>query len=519
MIHIFGKSSANAGPPISAGQRLTDLYLFVVFLGLPLVVHRGYFDITETKYLFFLMVSGPYMLLTLLLWLFGRRAALPFKPAKSLRAPDIGMGLFLLAFVAGSLLSGEPGTFLGLGARYQGVLTALSYALVYACVSRNFHVSRLSFLGLIVGFCLVCVLAVLNDFGLDPLHMVRALPAEQRYQFVSTIGNTNFYSAYVGMLLPLILAGWCFARRRLYSISCGLALLCGFAGMLPSASESFMLALFAGLWLLPLFLMKYPPALRRFLAALIAMAAILAGLRLVMLFVPTAQYLSFSLRVLTHPAALLALSLVSGCLLLLLAKRETPLRGQRLYLLVSLGLLALGIVAVVLRNTVFAAHSFGRVDRFIQLNEDWGTDRGRIWTYCLNAFRSFSPLEKLVGKGPGFLALYDMQHPLFSDAILDTAHNEYLQYLLSIGIAGLAGYCALMAGTVGAALKRAKDSPLALALVTGIAASAAQALVNIAQPATTPILFLLFSLAAGCALRSSVEEPSSPSQATSAKAE
>lgn len=498
MIHIFRKPGISDSHTISAGQRLTAFYLFVVFLGLPLVVHRGYFDITEAKHLFFLFASGPYVLLTLLLWLFGRRAALPFAPSKALRAADIGMGVFLLAFIIGSLMSGEPGTFLGLGARYQGVLTALCYALVYACISRNFRFSGLSFLGLVIGFCLACILAVLNDFGLDPLHMVRALPTEQRWQFVSTVGNNNFYSAYLGTLLPVLLTGWCFARRRFYQISCGIALLCGFAGMLPSASESLMLALLAGLWLLPLLLMPYPRALRRLFMALIAMAATLAALRLVRLFVPAMHFLSFSLRVLSHPAALIALSLGSGLLLFLLAKREKPIHGQRLYLLVSLGLLALGAVVIVLCNTVFAARSFGWLDRFVKLNEDWGTDRGRIWAYCLNAFRSFSPLEMLFGKGPGFLALYDSQHPIFPDAILDTAHNEYLQYLLTIGIAGLLGYCTLLVGTVRAAYTRAKESPLALALIVGIFAYAVQALVNIAQPASTPILFLLLGMAAGC---------------------
>jgi O-antigen ligase len=231
--------------------------------------------------------------------------------------------------------------------------------------------------------------------------------------------------------------------------------------------------------------------------ALIAMAVTLAGLRLARLFVPALHFLSFSLRVLSSPPALIALSLVCGLLLLLLAKREKPIPGQRIYLLVSLGLLAIGAVVIVLCNTVFAARSFGWLDRFVKLNENWGTDRGRIWAYCLNAFRSFSPLEMIFGKGPGFLALYDSQHPIFPDAILDTAHNEYIQYLLTIGIAGLLGYLALLIGTVRAAYQHAKESPLALALIVGIVAYAAQAFVNIAQPASTPILFLLLGMAAG----------------------
>lgn len=497
MVHILIDSAGNDIRPKSAGQTATAAYLFVMLLGLPLAVHDGYFDVTETKHLFFLGASLLYVLITLLLCLF-RRAVLPFRPVVPLRIADIGMGLFTLAFLISGLLSRDAGAWLGQSGRYQGVVTILLYALTYFCVSRNFAWTRLNSAGLLLGFGLACLLALLNDFGLDPLGIVQRLSEEQRWQFVSTLGNTNFYSAWLGTMLPVLLTLWCFIEKRGWRIATGLALFTGFCGMLPTGSESFMLALLTALWLLPLFLFQKPRAMRRYLAALLAMALTLALLRVLLVFLPHVQYLSFSMRMLTHPAVLAAIVLLCGALLLLTRKVKAPLRGRRCYLAVSLALLALFVVFLILRNTVLSSLSFGSADRFLRLDENWGTDRGRIWAYCLRAFSEFRPLAKLFGGGPGCLLNYDLMHPLFPDAYLDSAHNEYLQYLLVSGVVGLCGYLALLGGTAAAVLRRAGRSPLALAFMLGALAYAAQAFVNIAQPVSTPYLFLLLGMAAGC---------------------
>ncbi len=488
-------------PRKRAGRIATSVFLGAVFIALPLAVHDGYFDITETKHIVFLAAGASYALLELLLWLIGR-AACPFQPHRGLLAADIGLYLFVAAYCLGAFMSDDPGAFVGLGARYQGVMTILVYALVYLCLSRNFCWTELNWAAFSLGLGLACLLAVLNDFGLDPLGMAGALASSQRWQFVSTLGNTNFYSAFLGALLPVALCFWCYAEKGVRQAVSGLTLLLGFMGMLPTASESFMLALLAGLWLLPPFLMRRPRALKRYLAALMAMALILAALRLLTRFVPTVQYLSASMRLLSHPLTLLAMFSVCGALLFMLHKKSAPICAQRTYCWISLTLAVLAVAGVTLANTAFRETSFGSLDRFIKLNAAWGTDRGRIWAYCLSAFREFSAFKKLFGGGPACLLAYDAQHPLFPDAYLDSAHNEYLQYLLSSGIVGLSGYLLLIAGTAAAALKRAEASPLALAGMAGVIAYAAQAVVNIAQPVSTPYLFLLLGMAAGCAVES-----------------
>ena len=74
----------------------------------------------------------------------------------------------------------------------------------------------------------------------------------------------------------------------------------------------------------------------------------------------------------------------------------------------------------------------------------------------------------------------------------DSAHNEYLHYLLTGGLLGLGAYLALLATALRGALR--KPSPVRTALGLAVAAYSLQAAVNIAQPFTTPLFFPLLAL-------------------------
>ena len=74
----------------------------------------------------------------------------------------------------------------------------------------------------------------------------------------------------------------------------------------------------------------------------------------------------------------------------------------------------------------------------------------------------------------------------------DSAHNEYLHYLLTGGLIGLLAYLALLVLAFRKALRQPSRARTAIAL--GCFAYAVQAAVNIAQPITTPLFFALLAL-------------------------
>jgi hypothetical protein len=78
---------------------------------------------------------------------------------------------------------------------------------------------------------------------------------------------------------------------------------------------------------------------------------------------------------------------------------------------------------------------------------------------------------------------------------LDAAHCEYLHYLLTHGILGLGLYLGLNYMVLHQSAKMSK--PLTLALSVGVVGYLIQSSVNIAQPLTTPLYFVMLSVLAG----------------------
>jgi len=196
------------------------------------------------------------------------------------------------------------------------------------------------------------------------------------------------------------------------------------------------------------------------------------------------------------PSLFLALAGLGVYALLRRRGQEDLRRPLRLYGCVLAALVLAGALFLLLANTVRGLRLPAQLEPYVILDDDWGTDRGKIWRCCAELYGSFPWWQKLIGGGSGCLARSPLLRQVFSDAAVDAAHNEYLHILLTTGLAGLAAFLGLLVCAVRSALRR--GGPLAAALLAGFTAYAAQALVNIAQPMTTPFFLLLLALLAAC---------------------
>lgn len=128
-----------------------------------------------------------------------------------------------------------------------------------------------------------------------------------------------------------------------------------------------------------------------------------------------------------------------------------------------------------------------------------------IWANKLN------PLQKIIGYGADtFRLLMQEYYPgeivNGKMIIYDSAHNEYLQYLVTVGIVGMISYVVFMVSSILTMVGRIKDHPEVAAVMFAIAAYAVQALVNINLPIIMPVILQL--LAMGLARIPAAEEKS-----------
>ncbi len=480
-----------------AASLLTAAYLCAVFFGLPLIFTHYFFNITETKLAFFLISSGAYLLLLL----FARIAFPPECEPKLRRTPPHPAALALAALfavsVVGALISRYPDeAFWGDNNRYQGILTLFTYALLALVFSyRRVDLCRPE-RALVLGAALVGLLGLLNHFGADPFGFYEHLREADRGRFLSTIGNADFYGAYLVMAFAVMLGSFLRAKSLPARILSMIALVCVSFGALVAGSDSAALGLIASALTFPLLLFRDRAAMRRLVLCwgVFFFCAFVFGLLSQTL--PSATYLSAFTVFLSGAAVSLPLAAVSvlGWISLRHIDETRLRRLLRPYWITLAALFALAVLALVLLNTVLRDLPLGSLARYLRFSGSWGTDRGRIWTFVMRFYASLPRMQQLFGASSGALFHADAIHPLFSDASLDTAHNEYLQYLVTNGALGLLCYLAALAFAIRAGVRKCAGSPVYRGIVVAVIACAAQAAVNIAQPASTPLFFVLLAV-------------------------
>ena len=491
-------------PTLSLEQRflraaglLTTAYLCAVFLVHPLVFSNYYFNITETKQAFFLVASGVYLLLLL----FARIALPPdFGVARgrlSLHPAVIAMLAFFAVSLVGGLISRYPGeVFFGENNRYQGLLTLSCYAFLLFALSRREIDLVWPERAFLLGACIVSVLGVLHHYGIDPLGFAQNLRASDRGRFLSTIGNADFYAGYLVLAFCVSLGFFLRAKTVWTRILSAPVLAIVSFGTLVAGSDSAALGLLAAVAFVPMLLFSDGASLRRLPLGLTIffLCAFLFGLLSSVL--PSATYLSSFFAALRRPAVSLALA--GGSLALRFAlSRVSPerlARAKRPYAVALACALLAGAIALVLLNTLLRELPLGPLTRYLRFSASWGTDRGRIWALVLRVYARLPFAQKLFGASSGALFHADAASPLFPDAGLDTAHNEYLQYLVTNGALGLMCYLAALGFAVWSGIRRSRTEPAYRGLTLAVAAYAVQAAVNIAQPMTTPLFFVLLGV-------------------------
>jgi hypothetical protein len=419
------------------------------------------------------------------------------------------MLLMLLAAVASTLLSPYPvDALMGTMGRNNGLILLLVYGGVYFMVTRWRIPSDFVFAGLALCSCFVSTVALLNFFNLDPLRMLGQLTPRDSMIFISTIGNKNLLSSYLCIILPVVCALFVHTRKKelrpLYLLSAGV----GFAAMMCADSDSGFLGLGAFCLMGLLIYIRKPARLKRFLLVLTVM---LLTAKLLFWFAVWRQWEHRGLGALQSFILFSPVTAVIQILLALLTTGVYYLHAAmpkfRLHLAVQLFLITATVAVIAL--LVWKIYYYTVVEpnlplegyqNWLRLDDDWGTHRGFIWRRSVEIFREYSWKEKLLGSGPdtfyGVFQPYFQELSQFGDSSTNAAHNEYIHYLVTQGLVGAGAYVLLLISSMIHALRCARKDTYYLVFLAGVVGYAAQALVNIAQPITTPLFILFLALAA-----------------------
>ena len=492
--------------PMTPRQEIIGAYLAIMFGIFPLFCSDGFFNIRHDRYYFFLVISGLLLMFWGITILAGDREGCIGK----MIVPDWAMLGFLVVCILSTIFSiDREAAFYGTVGRNNGLLLMIAYVSTYFIISRNGRPGPVAFAALGIVSAFVSLVAVLNFFGHDPLNMVNRLTAADQKIFFSTIGNKNLLSGYLCVTMPVLIVLFVEDSRLWLRKLAFVCLIPGFAALMAADSDSGLLGLglFAALYLVRY--ICHPDKLKRFLLILTVMLLSPRLLLLPLILNPQLQTKSISqlqLLFVTNPKSLLLILflavLTAG--LYLLDRKKPNITFPKVVHIGSGALLVAGLAAIIgamvyfTKNPQIPLEGFGA---YLRLNETWGTNRGFMWMKTLDIFRDFNLWNKLFGTGPD--TYYYLFKPYFEElAVLtdrwvtstNTAHNEYLHYLVTIGFLGTACYITALVSGLVYCFKSLKKNPTGAVFGAAVICYGTQAMVSIAQPITTPLMIIFLAL-------------------------
>lgn len=494
--------------------RIIDGFVFLILFLFPLAVTDRYFNILQTKYYFYI---GAVVLLVVGLVIAACKEHERVEAYFSKFSWNGLMSKFsitdyaLLAFLiiaAISTISSEYvyESFWGNEGRYSGLFLLSMYGIAYFCVTRFGKMRKWYLDAFLIGSMLVCLFGITDYFKMDILHFKVGMLEEQKFMFTSTIGNINTYTALVGMITAV--SAVLFATEEKWKKQCFyfICLVISFFALIMGMSDNAYLSLGALFGFLPLYLFGTKRGVKAYLMIIATFFSVIQCI----------DWINAGLgdRVLGIESAFNLIVNYSGLLFIVIGlwvlvaalhgfdywKKDngtTEFKWLKIVWLIILIACVLGVgYALIDVNVMGNTERYGALGSYLLFNDDWGTHRGYIWRNAIECFQEFPLTKKLFGFGPdtfGIVLLNKTKNNIYGE-IFDNAHNEYLHYLITVGIAGLAAYLVFLISFIGRVIRKAAGNRIVMAVFFAVVCYGTQAFVNLNLPIATPVMWMCLTL-------------------------
>ncbi len=497
---------------------LMAAYVIITLSGMLLVFHDFYYDILETKRTFYttcttamLVLTGVYMFLM----------ADPMKAIKEnkgkklldiISLADFFVIMWGVVIILSTLLSPDKrAAFLGNRGRYTGCRLLLLYVAAYFCVTRYYRPKEWHMAIFLGAGMLMCLFGITDFFDMDLLGFKEEIKEIQRYMFSSTIGNINTYTSCVAMVMAF--AGVMFAAADSIKKAAvyGVCSFISFFALIVGESDNAYLSLAAFFGLLPLYLFRTRRGIKRYFALVAGFFT--AAKAVSVLQVSMADQvipINGLFQVIGSYRNLTAVVVFLWCATAIcygadhFISKNNPSSAVspwivRVWIMVLVLVVLAGVYMFYDVNVAGNGEKYGSMRQYLWFDDDWGTHRGYIWRIAVEDYQKFPLIQKIFGYGPdtfgivtkanNYPEMFDRYYETF-----DSAHNEYLQYLVTIGPFGLLAYLGIHGSIIYQVIKERLDQPLCVAALFAVLCYAFQAAVNINQPIAAPVMWTLLAV-------------------------
>lgn len=556
---MSNKKKKSQEPEETLAQQLIDygmsmlmlIYVFTMLIFYPLYYQNKYHDMGDAKYSYFRSVSIIFLiffLIFLAIWIIVYREK--FRISSIIRRFSV-TDWFVTAFLILSYLSylfseyknpvvpGDTSSALaGYSGWYMGLVSQVMFVLIYFAVSRFWKWSEFTLFSAIVTSGAIYQIAILQRFSIDPLKMYENLGPENIEKFLSTLGQTTWFSSYAVLVFPLAVFYYWYDDRRWVRILSGIVMALGFGSLCTAHSDSgyvaYVLILMVFFW----FSLESNKSFARFLEILLIGLASFriigimqrcfpekmiqlvyedekisffitqSTLMLVALVIVVVLYIAFNL---------LCVSSLKKFFKFEFEKRQkgittnTKAKGfdiskflwLRKLMIVAAVVVLFGVVLAIVFTTkkMLPDSLAGFYDvGFFNFSDYWGNARGFNWRMSFLAIKSASFKDMMIGVGPDCFAMsmdkYCAQEvaTFWKGYKLACAHNEFLNMMVTQGILGVAAYVGIFISFIVRCTKSGIETRLVVPFCAAALAYMGHNFFCYQQCICTPTVFLLMGI-------------------------
>lgn len=520
---------------------IISLYLFVMLGFFPLYYRYQYANMGDEKYKIFLYVSSVCVVVSFLLRLcsgvLSARSAVGTKTNKRMDIKkyigshplDTAVILYFGTTITSFLLSDfKDIAWKGAGGWFMGLLSQILFVAVYFLIAKTWSYRPwvLKLLG--ISSVLVFIIAIFHRFDVDILPIYGNLKAKYKVLFLSTMGQSSWYSSFLCTVFPIGLFIFFNESDKKKRILAGIYSAIAMMSLVTQNTDSAFLSLFAVVMVL--FYLSFDGKLKEFLEVLILILASFCFMGICQRIFAVRMIPLDSLSLFMSQNALMWILLVavSGIYCCIYGKEvfvqnsgtasKNKKKNKRVeseqksiprtifwifFVLIAAAVL-LVLLFIVLNTTgvLQSALGYQSTNNYLLFDNQWGNGRGFAWKFAVTTFAEMPFLQKLFGVGPDCFSAYAASVPeyleqmkaFWGDLVLTNAHNEYLTKLYTIGIIGLLAYVTMLVTGFTTFMKKRDWNPMFPAFALCIASYMTHNIFCYEQVCCTPFFYILMGI-------------------------
>jgi len=507
-------------------KEILGVFLFLIFVIYPLYYEDAYYNMGDAKWNFFRTVTyyinGPMIkiptflvfLLLFFLWyqidlIRSKRIAEFWK--KNVTITDKFVLFYLVACLISTVLSPDKETVIwGYDGWYMGMIAQFAFCALYFFVSRFWRWDDIMIAFYLLSSTIVNLLGVLNRFHIDPLNMYDGLDEYYLTLFLSTLGQSTWYSSYVMIFFPIGVFMYWYAEKKWVRKLTFAYMVIGFMTAMVQDSDSALFALYASLLTLFSFSFRENKYMKRFMEIILTMLLSWRVIGFLRMAFPEKAVPLGGIMTYAGSGALLWIPIIFLVVLyVLFVKMDkkgkvditsfTYIRTAAYILTVVAVLLA--VVYIFLNTKKLLPPSMSSDSWYLVFDEFWGNNRGSSWMVTLDSIRQtvfLEPVRFIFGAGPD--CFYDTVYKYHGEeliakwgenTVLTCAHNEWMCQIVNTGIVGGIAYIGIFISAFVTFIKKSDKIPELIAPAMCIAAYFWHNFFCYQQIICTPIIFII----------------------------